>query len=140
MNVKNWWYNKSIIIAMYFIITIMTISCTKEPGDGGTSSISGRVIVQNFNSTFTQLISEYPALDEEVYLVYGNNVGYDQRTRTDYNGYYRFSELRPGKYKIYSFSRDSTFTSPSGKTYKTLDIEITKYRQKIEATDIIIFK
>jgi hypothetical protein len=86
----------------------------KMPDDGGGSRIEGRVLARDYNSTFTLLLSEYYLADEYVYLSYGNNVGYATRIKTDYNGYFRFDNLRKGPYRVYVYSKDSTLTIPSG--------------------------
>jgi len=125
-----------IVILTVFIFT----SCKKEPGEGGTATVTGKVWVERYNSTFAQLLLEHPGEDEDVYIVYGNNEGYDDRTRADYNGVYRFNFLRQGKYKIYVYSKDSTKQSPSGKTAVIREFEITKNKEVIEIPKITIFK
>lgn len=94
--------------------TIDPILVTKLPDDGGGGKIVGRVKARDYNTTFTQLLSEYYFADEYVYLVYGNNQGYAARIKTDYNGYYRFDNLRKGPYSVYVYSKDSTLSIPGG--------------------------
>ncbi|HOZ30556.1 MAG TPA: hypothetical protein PLL66_06530 [Bacteroidales bacterium] len=129
-------------VFMYFLflvfVTIMLSSCEKNPGEGGNATISGSVWVKDYNSTFSSLVSEYAGIKEDVYIVYGDNTGYDDKVETDYLGYYRFNYLRKGKYTIYVFSEDSTMTSPSGKTAVIQEVEITENDQLLVVPQIII--
>jgi hypothetical protein len=136
---KNMSFIKSIVLASLVVAMFLLSSCEKSAGEGGNATITGSVWVRNYNSTFTSLISEYAGVKEDVYIVYGENVGYDDKVETDYLGYYRFNYLRPGKYKIYTFSKDSTMTSPDGTTVMLKEIEIVESDQVFEVPEIIIY-
>ncbi len=101
---------KSKILFFSLLITSLLFSCKKEEGIGGDASIKGNVLVRDYNTNFTQLIGQYPAEDVYVYLVFGDNTGYDRRIKTDYNGNFFFKYLYPGDYKVYVYSTDSTLT------------------------------
>ena len=105
---------KEVVLGKNEEINIDPFVVNKLPDDGGGARITGRVKAKDYNTTFTQLLSEYYFADEYVYLVYGNNVGYATRIKTDYNGYYRFDNLRQGPYSVYVYSKDSTMTIPGG--------------------------
>jgi hypothetical protein len=81
-------------------------ACKKEEGVGGDASITGQVWTYAMNGSFTDTIAEYPAEDTYVYIVYGDNTGFDKRVKTDYNGYFKFNYLYPGDYTIYVYSFD----------------------------------
>ena len=121
-------------------LSIFCFSCSKEAGEGGNSSIYGKVIVHNYNSSFTELNDIYDGADEEVYIIYGNDKSYSERIRTSYDGVYEFKYLRQGNYTVFVYSEDSTLTLPSGKYAVIREIEITGNRQTVKADDIIIFK
>ena len=125
---------------MILLLSIICASCSKEAGEGGNSSIYGKVIVHNYNSSFTELNEIYDGADEEVYIIYGDDLSYSERIRTSYNGVYEFKYLRQGKYSVFVYSEDSTLTLPSGKYAVIREIEITSNRQTVKADDIIIFK
>ncbi len=133
------YFFKSILI-LSLLSALVIQSCEKDPGEGGTATVTGSVWVRDYNSTFTQLTGEYAGADEDVYIVYGDNVGYDDKTSTDYNGQYSFKYLRPGKYTIYVFSRDSSLTSVSGDVSVVKHFEITKRGESVEIPQFIIFK
>lgn len=128
-----------IAISMILLVGLLSSSCEKSAGEGGNATITGSVWVRNYNSTFTSLLSEYAGVKEDVYIVYGDNVGYDDKVETDYLGYYRFNYLRPGKYTIYVFSEDSTLTSPDGTTAIVKEIEIVESDQVLAVPQIIIY-
>jgi signal peptidase I len=128
-----------VAISMVLLVGFLSVSCEKSAGEGGNATITGSVWVKDYNSTFTSLQSEYAGVKEDVYIVYGDNVGYDDRVETDYLGYYRFNYLRPGKYTIYVFSKDSTLTSPDGKTAIIKEVEIVESDQVLAVPQIIIY-
>jgi hypothetical protein len=130
---------KSILLTSVVVAMSLLSSCEKSAGEGGNATITGSVWVRNYNSTFTSLISEYAGVKEDVYIVYGENVGYDDKVETDYLGYYRFNYLRPGKYTIYTFSKDSTMTSADGTTVMLKEIEIVESDQVFEVPEMIIY-
>ncbi len=135
---KQRFINPSIAVLIAFVVFSFS-SCEKSAGEGGNATITGSVWVRNYNSTFTTLISEYAGAKEDVYIVYGENVGYDDKVETDYLGYYRFNYLRPGKYTIYVFSEDSTLTSPDGKIAVIKEVEITESDQVLAVPQILIY-
>ncbi len=128
-----------VAVAITVFAALVFTSCEKSPGEGGNATITGSVWVRNYNSTYTSLISEYAGAKEDVYIVYGENVGYDDKVETDYQGYYRFNYLRPGKYTIYVFSEDSTLTSPDGNIAIVKEVEITESDQVLAVPQIIIY-
>ena len=125
---------------LWLLVVLIMISCSKEAGEGGSSTISGKVWVKDYNSTFTILNGEYYAQDEDVYIIYGDYNGYGDHLKTDYRGSYEFKYLRPGKYRIYVYSKDSTMLSPSGIIPMVEEVEITANKQNVEAPLITIFK
>jgi hypothetical protein len=119
----------SLVLTSVFIVTLY--SCRKEPGDGGKASIYGKVFVRDYNSTFTVLEDEYYGQDIYVYIIYGDDKDYSDRIRTSYDGTYEFKYLRPGKYHIYTYSKDSTLQT-NALIPVVKDVEITKNREEIE--------
>ncbi len=120
------------------VISMSVLSCKKEAGVGGTSTITGKVYVKNYNVNGNILQSEYYGPEEKVYLVYGNHSVYDDWMRTGYDGTYQFSYLFPGDYRIYAYSRCDT--CQSGVEAIIQQITISSNHQLIEVPDIIIKK
>lgn len=126
--------------ALLLLSGFFFVSCSKEAGEGGNSTIYGTIIVHDYNSNYTQLNGIYNGADEEVHIIFGDDLSYSDRIRTNYNGVYEFKFLRPGDYTIYAYSKDSTLTLPSGMSAVIRKVKITKNRQTVKADDMIIFK
>jgi hypothetical protein len=115
-------------------------SCEKPEGKGGSSTIKGKIYAREYNSNYTLLTAEYFAEEEDVYIIYGDDDIYSDDFKTHYDGSYEFTYLRKGKYTIFAYSDDSTFTSASGKVVKSVEVEITENDQVVEADVINIIK
>jgi hypothetical protein len=132
--------NLSIIRLLPMLILLFTfISCEKDAGEGGNSSIYGKVWVRDYNANFTLLMYSYYGQDEDVFIVYGDNKSYSDKVSTNYDGTFEFKYLRPGKYTLYSYSKDSTLVS-SALIPTIKEIEITDNSQDVDAGTIDILK
>jgi hypothetical protein len=118
------------------------MGCSKPgPGEGGYASIQGVVMVEDWNSTFTTVLSRYPAMDERIYLVYGDDPVPGTDLRTSYNGAYRFSYLRTGHYRVYTYSdRFPTSGNTSNQEAVWLDVEIQSRREQVQLDTLWIKK
>jgi hypothetical protein len=97
---------KSHLVWIFLFGTIL-LSCQKKPGVGGDAKIQGKVYFKHYNSTFTTLIEEGYLSDTYVYIIYGDQLNYSSRQKTNYKGEYEFKYLYPGKYKVYTYGLDS---------------------------------
>jgi hypothetical protein len=125
---------------LLLLLAFVYQSCEKDPGEGGNSSISGKIYVREYNKTFTTLNAEYYAPDEDIYIIYGDGTVPDDDMKTGPDGEFTFKYLRPGKYRLYAYSADSAGTSGSGTIPIYVEVEITKNKQTVEAGTIIILK
>jgi hypothetical protein len=80
----------------------------KEANDDGNNSIRGKVMIKEYDHTFTDFRGQYYAGDEDVYISFGDNGYYNDRIRSSFDGSFQFNNLRKGKYKVFVFSKDST--------------------------------
>jgi len=80
--------------------------CLKEPGPGGTATIAGKIYAYDYDAEMNNLRTQYYAPDEEVYIIYGDDSIFSDRTRTSYDGSFRFEYLRPGSYTIFAYSKN----------------------------------
>ena len=94
-----------------FISAILIFAaCSKNPGEGGTSSVQGKVmILEGFYNVFTQTFDTtalYYGEKEDVYIIYGEDTSdvYDDSFETSWDGTYRFEFLRKGNYTLYGYS------------------------------------
>jgi hypothetical protein len=116
----------------------MIFSCTKEAGEGGSSTISGKLIAQKYNA-FGELIEEYDLADERVYIIYGESSNvYDDNMRSSFDGSYRFDFLRKGKYRIFVYSKCPT--CPGGEEALIEEVEITRNKEKIVIPTFVVRK
>ncbi len=132
--------HKNTFISLLLILGVFFAGCSKEAGEGGNSTIYGKVIAYNYNVEFTNLRGIYPAPDEDVYIVYGNDRSYSERIKTNFEGVYEFKYLRPGDYTIYSYSKDSTLTIVSGIYPVIRNVTISRNKESVEVEDLKIFK
>ena len=116
------------------------ISCEKSPGEGGNITVIGSVWVKDYNSTYTEYRGEYAAMEEDVFIVYGDNIGYDDKTKTDYLGNYKFNYLRPGNYTIFVYSEDSSMQTLNNEIAIVKQIEINQSKGVFAVPKIIIIK
>lgn len=126
---------------LFILITIFSLSsCKKTAGEGGTSSIKGTIVVEDWNKSFTIKNGEYPGFDEDVYIIYGDDVSYGERTKANNKGEFEFKYLRKGKYKIYVYSEDKTLQAVSGSISVEKETEISKNKTTITLDEIRIYK
>jgi hypothetical protein len=124
-------------ILTFIAFAIVVASCKKEAGVGGDAEIRGQVWAYALNGSATDTIAEYPAEDTYVYIVYGENVGFDKRVKTDYNGEFRFSFLYPGDYTLYVYSFDPTAIDAQSPIIRKVTIEDRKEEIEIERFEIL---
>ncbi|WP_423127699.1 hypothetical protein [Gaoshiqia sp. Z1-71] len=115
-------------------------ACEKEEGEGGTSTIVGRVYAQNYNSDFTVKLGEYYAEGVDVYIIYGDEIVYSDDFETGLDGWYRFRFLNKGTYTIYAISKDPTRQSPSGEIAVSQTVTIKSNHSTVVADDLVIYK
>jgi len=133
-------YIKNLIkLGFVLLFVVNLISCRKEAGEGGTSTIKGKIWVEDWNNAFTLKNGEYAGYDEDVYIIYGEAVSYSEKTKANYNGEFEFKYLRKGKYKIYVYSKDKTLQSKSGEVSIVKEVEITGKKQTKEIEQITIY-
>ena len=121
-----------------FTCLVMIFSgCNGLPGDGGTSTITGKVFVERYNESGT-LYQQYYGAEERVYIIYGDGTSFDDETKTSYDGTFQFTFLRQGTYTIFSYSDCITCDGSTEVVLQT--VEITDNHQDVTATDIVIEK
>lgn len=109
-------------------------SCREGPG--GPASLTGRVIAREFD-VFGELVREYPAQDEEVFIIYGDDSIYGDDTNTNFDGSYRFDYLRQGHYRVFAYA--DCLSCPGDQEVVFLQVEIPG-RHDVRAPDLFIRK
>lgn len=89
---------------------LLLTGCEKQPGQGGRAVIKGKVMreVRIVLSNPSSVVDTYPAADENVFIIYGDNTSPDDNVETNYDGEFAFQFLRPGTYTVYVYSEDTT--------------------------------
>lgn len=109
--------------------------CALGPGEGGRSSITGKVLLEEYNSS-NVLVNSYYVSDERVYIIYGTDSTYDDEYRTSYDGSYRFDFLRKGTYQVFAYS--DCISCPGFTEAIIKEIEVSENGELYTMEDIVI--
>jgi hypothetical protein len=103
---------KKYILSIAIGAALLFSQCQKEAGDGGLATIKG-VVTKEFRAVLNNPLNavQLPAKDQEVYIVYGDNISPDDKIVTNYEGAFSFTGLRKGDYTIYTYSQDTAATA-----------------------------
>lgn len=118
-----------ITILGILILTSLT-ACQKEPGEGGNSVIKG-VVMERKYTVFPNIYTDKPALDMDVNIIYGDGTEIDDRTKTSYDGSYKFQFLKKGDYKIFVYTEDTVLSNFGNDKVILLETEITKNNSEV---------
>ena len=129
---------KSLILTAIILTVTLFTACNKEPGEGGTSTVSGKVWIVNLNAS-GDTIEQYYGMDQDVYVIYGEATQtYSDKFATSFDGSYTFTSLTPGKYTVFAYSDCDACLGGQEVVAKT--IEITDKKQEITLEDLVIIK
>ncbi len=122
-------------LCLLLVLSFLMSSCSE--GKGGTAGITGLVVFQEYD-LYGNLFREYPAQEQRVFLVYGQDSVVSDDTRAHFNGRYRFDFLRKGQYTVYAYS--DCPLCPGGSEAVAIDLEISKSGELVEAPIIYLLK
>ncbi len=129
---------KTILFAL--ALSVMFLSCKKDPGEGGFASIEGKVYVKNYDPTFTIIYSQYYMPSETVYIIYGTDTEVGNTVKTSYDGSFKFNYLQKGAYKVYVLGKDSVAPNKGNPKETLIEVNITEKKQKLDLGNIVILK
>ena len=136
-----------IMLAGLTILVASLAACKKDAGQGGTSTIKGKVLVYKYDNAFLAVEDTFPMVDNDVYIIYGSDHNtYDDNYKASFDGSYEFKFLQKGKYKLFAYSTDSTGAASGTidlsrpKIPVFINVEITKNGSTVIGPDIIIIK
>jgi hypothetical protein len=116
---------------------LLLSGCTKEPGEGGKALIRGTILQQDINNNTGQPTGDpYPAQEQKVYIIYGDNDYFDDDIDTDPEGNYEFRWLRKGSYTLFVYSECPTCAG--GQEVKRVTVEIGDKKEVLEVPTITI--
>lgn len=132
----------SILAFLGLVLLAILSSCNNAEGEGGLATITGEVTLEVYDESSGELLGIGPATDQRVYIVYGDNVGYDDDIRTKYDGTFKFEFLYEGSYELYAYS-DCEFDQTDcldGTTPSVVAVEISSSSSVTQAPSIAIRK
>lgn len=113
-------------------------ACEKEPGEGGNSVIVGKVIERSY-VVFPNLYSDKPAMDRDVFIIYGDGSNaIDDRTRTSFDGSFKFEFLKRGDYRVFVYGEDTALTNFGNDKALIFEASIKKNNSEVRIPDITI--
>ena len=136
---------KKYILSIAIGAAMLFSQCQKEPGDGGLATIKG-VINREYRSVLsnpsTVLGEQLPAMDQEVYIVFGDNISPDEKVVTNYKGEFSFTGLRKGDYTIYTYSQDTSATQTAALSPMSIVIsaKVTERDQVKELDPMVVYE
>ena len=127
-------------IFILFTLGALFIACKMVAGEGGNSLVRGKIILREYTA-FPILYTESEATDEDVFIVYGDDDNtIDDRTRTSFDGSYKFQFLNKGKYRIFAYTEDTVLATLGQQKVVISEVEITKNNSEVEVPTITIIK
>ena len=108
--------------------------------NSGTSTITGKIWVEDYNTLGQHIGPDYYGVDEDVFLIFGNDDYYMDDVSTHYDGTYRFENLPLGKYKVYAYSKTYANYEQTGVEPVIKEVTITANFQNVVLEDIVIKK
>jgi hypothetical protein len=129
------------IFSIIFLIAISLLyACKKQEGKGGRHNVTGKVLARKYDvSTRTYTSPVYVAQEEDIYIIYGDNPSEGDHQKSTNEGTFEFKYLHKGHYKVYAYSKDSTNSTPSGKTAVIREFTIGS-EKTTTIPDIVILK
>ena len=111
--------------------------CAKVEGEGGSSSIIGKIVVQFIGGSGT-VTAEYAGTDVDVFIIYGEEgtTHYD-KVETSYDGSFRFDYLEMGKYQIFVYEEKQTGPNDD-KEVLIFDVEIIDKKSTFDLDTIFV--
>lgn len=117
-------------------LVFISSGCAKVEGPGGSSSIVGKIHVE-VRDVAGNLINEFDAQNEDVFLLYGeDDTFHDDDVKTSYDGTFAFEYLQKGSYTLYVYQECPTCAS--GEEPIFVDVEITDSKSTVDVGTIII--
>lgn len=132
-------------VTLFLILSVVIFTfsfCSKVEGPGGSITVRGVVIERDHVGVN---VFEYPALDQDVYLIYGSeNTFYDDDVKTSYDGSFEFRYLQKGDYQVFAYSdvnpADQTPVDPSATEEVLQSFNVADKNQVITLDTIYIEK
>jgi hypothetical protein len=123
-------------IFVLLFLTLISLSCTHEEGEGGLASIEGKIFGKDFNSRGI-LVSEGYLAGVKVYISKHNEKAYFENIDSAYDGSFKFKFLHEGTYDLWILG-DCDFCNGWQQTIVLKTININSRRQKVVTDDFVV--
>ncbi len=127
-------------ITLLSLLVILVGACNKEEGFGGKAKIKGTIVNKVYDETFSVLQEVSPAMEEDVYIEFGDGQYVGDNANTSSTGQFEFQYLTPGTYRIYVYSEDSANHNTSKKKVILKEINVSKSDETIDIGTLYKFK
>ncbi len=125
-------------VFLAFCLLLFFVSCEKEPGEGGNSVITGKVLVRTY-TVFPTIYSDKPSMDQDVFIVYGGSSNaIDDRTRTSFDGSYKFQFLKKGDYRVFVYTEDTALSNFGRDKAIILQTKITSNNSEVRLPELTV--
>ena len=128
-----------------FLTLVALLGCLPTEGEGGRASIRGHIEVERRATLYNpeSVVDQTPAMDENVFIIYGENVGPDDQVETNHEGDFVFPWLRPGHYTIYVYSADTAQPAnpnvPLPDVAVVREVDILSTKEEVVLDTLLIF-
>lgn len=94
------------VVKYFVLLVVVSTACSKPEGEGGRAKIQGKVFAIDYPSKNSAILDTFAAVEEDVYIIYGDKKEICDKVNTNAEGYYAFNYLTPGDYTILVYTRD----------------------------------
>jgi hypothetical protein len=109
------------------LILFTFLSCSKEEGYGGLSSIGGKVFGKDYNSN-NVLVNQNYIGGMKVYISKHGESAYFDSMDSAYDGSFKFKNLHPGSYDLWVFG--DCDSCAWDQVYELVTVEVSKKEDK----------
>ena len=78
----------------FLIIATSLLACKKQAGEGGKAKITGKLIIHNYDNSYTKLQNIYSGAGENVFIIYGDEKSVGATRKVAPDGTFEFNYLR----------------------------------------------
>ena len=120
----------------FSLCILMLFSCEISEGIGGRAAIQGKILVKDINQD-GEVQDIYYAGEYSVYIIYGDNIVFDDDVETHFDGTFIFNYIYPGKYTVFAYSKCNT--CPGEQDVVTREVIIEEKDELVELEDLVVY-
>jgi|TARA_R110000737_G_scaffold127298_2_gene159893 hypothetical protein len=130
-------FTKKLLFCLFVLASLSLTSCKKVEGEGGSSTITGKVTALDYNASGVYQNNTYDAADHDVFIIYGDgNTAYNDKVSTSYDGTFEFRYLEKGNYTIFVYEKCFGGSCVTNTTAILKKVTISKNKESVNAGTI----